>query len=308
MSTAAPKEAGSEYFWYAKCESDRVLLLDHNGHVLGGSVYYSDIDTIVRAHNERIRAAYKRDVANPVAPLIPAPEQEEILPSDLWEIKVRDWMGENDIVLRDGAYRALIRILSNVPPAVTAKPEQATRATPWQEAEIDAAVKAGRITFEPGWNFPPGQPEGCELPALPKKPAAWRHTMDNTEGIKSNTPWSVLSPYKASPFGKPGRDYSASYPVKSEALYSADQVRACIAAALAARQAPASVPLQAPEPAPESVRDAALVRAAEYLEGYAKYCYEVNPDDIERHPYIPSIEEAAADLRAMLPVAQEKAQ
>ena len=43
-----------------------------------------------------------------------------------------------------------------------------------------------------------------------------------------------------------------------------------------------------------------LERAADILEQYAKYCYEVKLEDIEQHPYIPSIEEAAESLRAMI--------
>lgn len=55
------------------------------------------------------------------------------------------------------------------------------------------------------------------------------------------------------------------------------------------------------EPASQhSGERAALERAAEYLEHYAKYLYEVKLEDIERHPYIPSIEESASELRAMV--------
>lgn len=64
------------------------------------------------------------------------------------------------------------------------------------------------------------------------KPAAWRHTMDNTEGIKSNKPWVVLTGTKKNPYGKPGVDYSLSYPVVSEALYTATQLKAAYAAGL----------------------------------------------------------------------------
>jgi hypothetical protein len=42
-----------------------------------------------------------------------------------------------------------------------------------------------------------------------------------------------------------------------------------------------------------------MERAAEYLEHYARYLQEVKLEDIERHPYIPSIEEAATELRTM---------
>jgi hypothetical protein len=42
------------------------------------------------------------------------------------------------------------------------------RASPEQEAEINAAVKAGRITFEPGWNDPRAAEQAGELPPLPE--------------------------------------------------------------------------------------------------------------------------------------------
>lgn len=57
---------------------------------------------------------------------------------------------------------------------------------------------------------------------------------------------------------------------------------------------------------PEGWRDT-LDTAAGYLEHYAQYCYEVKPADIERHPYIPSIEQAAEELRAMLAAAPSPA-
>lgn len=47
-------------------------------------------------------------------------------------------------------------------------------------------------------------------------------------------------------------------------------------------------------------KDKTIERAAEYLEHYANYLQEVKLEDIERHPYIPSIKEAAEELRAML--------
>jgi hypothetical protein len=53
---------------------------------------------------------------------------------------------------------------------------------------------------------------------------------------------------------------------------------------------------------------AILERAADMLEGYAKYCYRVKPAEIEEHPYIPSIEEAAEELRALAGAASPAAQ
>ena len=79
-----------------------------------------------------------------------------------------------------------------------------------------------------------------ELPPLPK-PYAWSHTMDNTEGLKGNKPHRVLMFSKRSPFGRPGIDFSESYPVTAEALFTADQIRAygqeCARAALSAKPA-----------------------------------------------------------------------
>jgi hypothetical protein len=53
------------------------------------------------------------------------------------------------------------------------------------------------------------------------KPVAWMHVMDNTEGIKSNKPYVVFTASKKHPFGKPGIDYSESFPVTSTPLYAA---------------------------------------------------------------------------------------
>lgn len=52
-------------------------------------------------------------------------------------------------------------------------------------------------------------------------PVAWMHVMDNTDGIKGNKPWVVFTASKKNPFGKPGIDYSKSYPVTSTPLYAA---------------------------------------------------------------------------------------
>jgi len=51
------------------------------------------------------------------------------------------------------------------------------------------------------------------------KPIAWLHTMDNTEGIPENEPYQLLSFSPNSPFGRPGVDYSESFPVTSQSLY-----------------------------------------------------------------------------------------
>lgn len=43
----------------------------------------------------------------------------------------------------------------------------------------------------------------------------------------------------------------------------------------------------------------ALVRGAEFLEWYACFIKEAKPDDLERHPYLPELEEVAEELRAL---------
>lgn len=45
--------------------------------------------------------------------------------------------------------------------------------------------------------------------------------MDNTEGIRGNKPIVEFSTSKVNPFGRPGLDYSAEYPVTTIALYAA---------------------------------------------------------------------------------------
>lgn len=103
------------------------------------------------------------------------------------------------------------------------------RLLPSSRKIIDDALEAPSTASEVG-----------ELPPLPK-PNAWKHTMDNTEGIKSNRPHVVLTMTKASPFGRRGIDYSKSFPVTADALFSAGQMRdyggTCARAALAAKTA-----------------------------------------------------------------------
>lgn len=57
------------------------------------------------------------------------------------------------------------------------------------------------------------------------KPVAWLHTMDNTEGIEGNEPWCTLSFNAENPFGVPGEDYSETFPVTSEPLYTRPAAR-----------------------------------------------------------------------------------
>ena len=61
--------------------------------------------------------------------------------------------------------------------------------------------------------------------------AAWRHIMDNTEGHPANGRGIVRLTERAQhPFGVPGEDFSESYPVTTERLYTEAQVRAVIEA------------------------------------------------------------------------------
>jgi hypothetical protein len=61
---------------------------------------------------------------------------------------------------------------------------------------------------------PPTQPAQQE-------PVAWMHVMDNTEGIKANGKGIVsITQKRKHPFGKPGVDFSKSYPVTSTPLYT----------------------------------------------------------------------------------------
>jgi hypothetical protein len=41
-----------------------------------------------------------------------------------------------------------------------------------------------------------------------------------------------------------------------------------------------------------------IERAADFLEQYAAFIHRVKPDEIEEHPYLPELEQVAADLRA----------
>lgn len=61
--------------------------------------------------------------------------------------------------------------------------------------------------------------------------AAWRHTLDNTEGIRANGRGIVRITESAQhPFGVPGLDFSETFPVITERLYTETQVRTLIAA------------------------------------------------------------------------------
>jgi hypothetical protein len=58
-------------------------------------------------------------------------------------------------------------------------------------------------------------------PAPVQEPVAWLHRMDNTEGIKANGKGIVsITQKRKHPFGKPGVDFSKSFPVTSTPLYT----------------------------------------------------------------------------------------
>lgn len=97
-----------------------------------------------------------------------------------------------------------------------------TRATPAQEAEIEAAVKAGRVTFEPGWDEPRADAapteQAEEFPSLPM-PAIKLHD----DGFFT---WTDGEPHLARYAGWKG------------GAFTEDQMTAHARAALAARQSP----------------------------------------------------------------------
>lgn len=53
-----------------------------------------------------------------------------------------------------------------------------------------------------------------------RKPTAWLHVLDNTEGIEGNEPDRRLSFSESSPFGISGVDHSSEFPVTKIPLYS----------------------------------------------------------------------------------------
>lgn len=52
------------------------------------------------------------------------------------------------------------------------------------------------------------------------------HTIYNTEGIPGNAPYETVTEDEAHPFGVPGRDFSAEFPVTSQPVFTAAQVLA----------------------------------------------------------------------------------
>ena len=77
----------------------------------------------------------------------------------------------------------------------------------------------------------------AEQPAQ-QEPVAWMHVMDNTEGLKANGTGIVsITQKRKQPFGKPGVDFSKSYPVTSTPLYTEDQLREYVKKAVEAERA-----------------------------------------------------------------------
>lgn len=72
--------------------------------------------------------------------------------------------------------------------------------------------------FAAGWN---AYKRSALRPAIPEGfvPVGWLHTMDNTEGIPTNEPRTVMTDSEDNPFGMPGEDYSESFPWTCEQLY-----------------------------------------------------------------------------------------
>jgi hypothetical protein len=96
------------------------------------------------------------------------------------------------------------------------------RSAPVQEpvaiVDEDGVIVVCNYKYKPGdklYTTPPAKP------APVQEPVAWIHVMDNTEGIKANGKGIVsITQKRKHPFGKPGVDFSKSYPVTSTPLYT----------------------------------------------------------------------------------------
>lgn len=97
-----------------------------------------------------------------------------------------------------------------------------TRATAEQEAEINAAVKAGRIVFEPGWNDPRPAPAPTEQASIAPMSEGGRFTPDADKFIDLMRTWR---------FAGLGADAARAFAAVVAHVNE-------FAAALAARQAP----------------------------------------------------------------------
>jgi hypothetical protein len=84
-------------------------------------------------------------------------------------------------------------------------------------AELDATNRQVEILSDA---LAESRREVAALKAV-QEPVAWMHVMDNTEGIKANGKGIVsITQKRKHPFGKPGVDFSKSYPVTSTPLYA----------------------------------------------------------------------------------------
>ena len=85
------------------------------------------------------------------------------------------------------------------------------------QAELDATNRQVEILSDA---LAESRREVAALKAV-QEPVAWLHRMDNTEGIKANGKGIVsITQKRKHPFGKPGVDFSKSYPVTSTPLYA----------------------------------------------------------------------------------------
>jgi hypothetical protein len=100
----------------------------------------------------------------------------------------------------------------NTPPNVATPP-----AAPDLQAELEATNRQVEILSDA---LAESRREVAALKAV-QEPVAWMHVMDNTEGLKANGKGIVsITQKRKHPFGKPGVDFSKSYPVTSTPLYT----------------------------------------------------------------------------------------
>jgi hypothetical protein len=121
----------------------------------------------------------------------------------LEEAKLHIWLGDEKGVAANVRCHQTITALRQ---AI----EQAQQAEPWEKFCDSNCV----------WT---DHHPNCKL-AQQAEPVAWMHTMDNTEGHKANKPYVLFTKSKRNPFGVAGRDYSKSYPVTKQPLYTSPPV------------------------------------------------------------------------------------
>lgn len=62
----------------------------------------------------------------------------------------------------------------------------------------------------------------CVVNNTERKPTAWLHVLDNTDGLKENEPIRLLTFSPRHPFGSPGENYSEEYSVTSTPLFASE--------------------------------------------------------------------------------------